>query len=398
MRTAYLVSRYPAVNHTFILREIRTLRSSGMDLCIASVLPCDRANAALSPDEREEAASTFYVRAAGLIGFATAKLSLLFTRPGAYFRGFSLALRLSRWNIRTALRHLLYLSEATVVGRWMALQGASHLHTHFASTPALLVAAMFPVTMSMTIHGPDEFNDAVGFLLPEKVEAATFVMAISSYGASQIMRVSRHEDWDKIHVARLGVDISEFSPKPALEGVRGELEIICVGRLAPAKAQLILLRACELLIRRGRKVRLRLVGDGPDRRRLEAAAAHLGITGRVIFEGALSHDRVLELYRAADLFVLASFAEGVPVVLMEAMAMEIPCVATRITGVPELIEHGVSGLLVPPADAVALADAVETLLDDPALRASLGKAAREKILREYDLHVNMAKVRDLFHA
>jgi colanic acid/amylovoran biosynthesis glycosyltransferase len=396
VRVAYLVSQYPAVNHTFILREVRGLRALGMDVAVASILARDRVEEKLSADEREEATSTFYVRPQGRAGLSGALVRALFARPTGFVRGLGMAFRLSRWNIRTALRHLLYVSEAAAVGLWMARKGLRHLHTHFASTTALFVRAMFPVTISATIHGPDEFNDAVGFLLPEKVHAVEFVVAISNYGASQLMRVSDPADWNKIRVARLGVDPAEFSPRPVKDSEPGEYEIICVGRLAPAKAHMVLLEACAALQAHNRPFRLRLVGDGPDRKRLEAAAGRLGIAARVIFEGALSHDRVLELYRSADLFALASFAEGLPVVLMEAMAMQIPCVATHITGIPELIQNGVDGLLVPPADPGALARAIELVIDDHELRACIARAGRRKILLDYDAAANISKVYSLF--
>ena len=193
----------------------------------------------------------------------------------------------------------------------------------------------------------------------------------------------------------LGVDLIVFSPRPFRENP-APFEVICVGRLAPAKAQQILIQATETLVKEGYDVRLRLVGDGPDRHRLEQYVTACKLSKHVVFEGALNQDRVRELYRQADIFALASFAEGVPVVLMEAMAMEIPCVATCITGIPELIRDGLDGLLVPPSDASALAEAIARLMDDANLRRRLGLAGRRRVLEKYDLTRNTERQARLF--
>jgi colanic acid/amylovoran biosynthesis glycosyltransferase len=400
VRIAYLVSQYPAVNHTFILAEVRGLRALGLEVETASILAPDRVAAAhasnMDHDEAEEAARTFYVRPAGGLNIASAQLRYFLQSPAKYLRGIMLAARLGKWNLKTAFGNLRHLTEAVVVGQWMERLNIHHLHTHFASTPALFVPALFPVRLSATIHGSGEFNDSMGFMIPEKVQAACLLIAISNYGCSQMMRVSRHEDWSKIRIARLGVDTGKLALVARTPRPGGEHEIISVGQLAPAKGTLILLKACKRLLDRGHLIRLRLVGDGPDRRLLESAAHDLGISGQVIFEGARSHERVLELYRHADIFALASFAEGIPVVLMEAMAMGIPCVSTRITGIPELIEEGVSGFMVPPASEEALAVALERLVEDPELCIRIGLAARAKVVENYNFALNITRVKALF--
>jgi glycosyltransferase involved in cell wall biosynthesis len=171
-----------------------------------------------------------------------------------------------------------------------------------------------------------------------------------------------------------------------------------VGRLVPAKGQHVLLAAVARLRASGRNLRLRLVGDGPDRASLQAAARRLSIEDAVIFEGAVNQDRIRDLYAKADVFALASFAEGIPVVLMEAMAMEIPCISTWITGIPELIRDSVDGLLVAPSDAEGLASAIARLMDDPELRARLGAAGRSRVIEKYDLRRNVARLADVFDA
>jgi len=391
IRLAYLVSQYPATNHTFILREIRRLRDLGIEIHAASIRGADRPSDMLTKEERDEAQQTYYVIPAGFLAAARDQLFTLLSSPVDFFRGLVYALRLGGSPFKNGS----YFVEATMIGGWMKRKDLSHLHTHFSSTVALIAQRTFPIRISITIHGPDEFNDAAGFHIADKVASAQFVCAISHFGCSQLMRFSDPRCWDKIEVARLGVDPAVFLPKPFREHP-DVFEIICVGRLAPAKAQHILIEAVALLVAEGRSVLLRLVGDGPDRASLEEAVADRKLEGHVRFEGWLNQDRVLSLYERADIFALASFAEGVPVVLMEAMAMEIPCVATWITGIPELIRSGVDGVLVPPSDASALAEAIASLMDDPGLRCRIAKAGRQRVLDKFNLETNVRLLADIF--
>lgn len=395
MRLAYLVSQYPAVNHTFILREIRGLRASGFDIDVISIRPPDRPAAAMTADEREELARTRAVKDISIPAALAAHLAEAAANPGGYLRGFRQALRMGRGSPAAILAHLFYFAEAVIAGRWMRAAGVTHFHTHFSSTVGVLMARIFPLTWSITIHGPEEFNDVAGFFLAEKIRTARFAVAISSYARSQILRCCDPAMWDKVHTCRLGVDGSVFEPRPE-PGGGGPPEIVCVGRLAPVKAQYILIEAILVLAGRGVPAVLRLVGDGPDRRMLEESAARMGIADRVIFDGWRNQDEVRERYRSATVFAMASFAEGIPVVLMEAMSMEIPVLATRIMGIPELIEDGASGVLVPPADPDALAGGLERLLRDAELRRRLGPAGRKKVLADFDLRANCAALEKIF--
>ena len=392
----YLISQYPTISHTFILEEISGLRRLGLSIQVASILGPDRSPEHLSTKEKKEHQSTFYVRSVGLAVTFNAHVRTLLRRPVPYIRGMIRAIQLSHWNLLVALRHMRFFSEAIVVGDWMLKKGVTRLHTHFASTVALFARYVFPIEMSATIHGSDEFKDGVGFLLREKVHAADFIVAISFYGKGQLMRYSHHSDWHKLRMVRLGVNTSEFKVAADAVSSRRPYTLICVGRLASPKAHLILIEACAALKREGRDVQLSLVGDGPDRAYLEEAARVNGVAEAVIFHGSVRHDLVREHYQKADAFVLASFAEGVPVVLMEAMAMQVPCIATGITGIPELIRDQVEGLLVPPADPESLKGAIRRLMDDGSLSRRLAVAGREKVLKLYDLERNVADLRTCF--
>ena len=214
--------------------------------------------------------------------------------------------------------------------------------------------------------------------------------------ASQLMKVSSTSQWHKIELLPLGIDPDRFAPGCVPPVGRATFDVISVAQLAPVKAQHILIDAIATLIREGRPIRLRLVGEGPDRPSLEKHIVGSGLSGNINLVGALNQDQLRILYRESDAFALASFAEGVPVVLMEAMAMEIPCIATWIAGIPELIQNEVDGLLVPPSDVGQMSAAIRRLMDDPELRRRIAKAGRRRIIEQYNLSVNTGRLSEVF--
>lgn len=394
-RIAYLVSQYPATNHTFILREIFGLRGLGLEPGVISIRPADRAPQQMTPVECAEARATFYVKDAGVWGFLAAHARTLTRSPLRYVTGLTQAVKLSGFAPRRLAFHLAYFAEAVVAGNWMYLNGFRHLHSHFSSTVAMLVGATFPITWSATLHGPDEFSDPTGFHLKEKCRSSLFLVAISEHGRDHLSRFAEPEDRRRITVCRLGVDPSLFSPAPFRPHPE-RFELLCVGRLAPVKSHSTLLAAIGILTAQGRALRLRIAGDGPLRASLQAEITARKLDSVVSLEGALNQDRLLPLYAAADIFVLPSLAEGVPVVLMEAMAMEIACVATAVNGVPELIRDEGEGLLVNPSDPDSLAKAIARLMDSSLLRRQLAAAGRQRVLEVYDIERNINALRDIF--
>lgn len=395
---AYLISTYPTLSMIFVLREVVQLRELGFRIETASINPPDRAMSELTAVEAEEAARTYCVKRHGWTCAAAAHLKTIFGNFGGYVRGLWLAFRLAGLDLRRLFFNLMYFTEALMVGQWMRQNHQSHLHVHLASQAAsvgLFVHHVFGFGYSLTVHGPDEFYDAEGHYLAEKIAAADFICCISSYARSQMMELSPYQHWKKFVVSPLGVDPELFSPRPARTAPEC-FEILCVGRLTPAKGQHLLVDAVERLARQGRRVRLRLVGSGADEASLREHAAHSEFPECIVFEGAVNQDRIRTLYAAADLFCLPSFAEGLPVVLMEAMAMEIPCVTTRITGIPEMIRDGIDGLLVAPSDLDALVEALAKLMDDAPLRERIGKSGRARILERYDLRRNVERLAGIF--
>jgi len=349
----------------------------------------------LTADERAEWGVTEYIKPANPSRAVAPHLKTLLARPLPYLKAAAYTLGLCLSAPKRSATYLLYFVEAVILGSWMTQRNLGHVHSHFSSSVCLIACRIFPVTMSITIHGPAEFTDPFGFQLAEKIKASSFICAISNFARSQLMTHSGHDEWHKFEVSPLGVDPSVYAPRPFRERP-APFEIICVGRLTSVKAQHILIEAVGALVQAGRDVRLRIVGDGPDRASLEHSVAGRALEGRVIFTGWLNQDRVLALYEESDVFALASFAEGVPVVLMEAMAMEIPCVATCINGIPELIRDGVDGLLVSPSDPEPLAEAIARLMDDAPLRRRLGEAGRRRVCDRYDLQRNAARLASIF--
>jgi colanic acid/amylovoran biosynthesis glycosyltransferase len=395
---AYLTSQYPMLSMTFVLREVRQLRRMGFRIDTASINAPDRPLAKLTAEEAEEAGLTYYLKTHGVKGAISAHLKTFFTRFSGYSRGLRLGLSLGKLDTKRLLFNLMYFTEALMVGVWMQRVRQRHLHVHLgsqAATVGLYVRHIFGFGFSITVHGPDEFYDAQGQYLEQKVAAADFICCISSYARSQLMKFSPYTEWSKLVVSRLGVDPALWVPRPA-KPASDFFEILCVGRLTQAKGQHVLIDAVDQLASQGRRVRLRLVGDGPDAPSLRERASRLWNPNIVVFEGAVNQDNIRALYEAADIFCLPSLAEGIPVVLMEAMAMEIPCVTTHITGIPELIRSGTEGLLVAPSDLEGLVNALETLMDDEVLRERVAISGRARILKDYDLGRNVEQLAAIF--
>jgi len=398
LQIGYLISRYPAISHTFILREVMELRTLGFDIRVASINDCDRQDSALTPAERAEQERCFYVKRAAAGGFLRDLLLTLAANPLGLAKAALFALRANGLSLGKSVTNLFYLAEAVLVAQWMRRSRLAHLHVHFATpaaTVGLLVSKIAAVGFSMTVHGPEEFYNTEAYLLPGKCSESRFLCAISDFAGSQLMKMMPCEQWSKINVIPLGVDPEVFTPVSRTGGKC--FQLLCVGRLVPEKGQHILLDAVSQLREQGRDVRLILVGDGPSRASLEAFVRGRDMQPAVTLTGAINQDQIRPIYSEADAFVLASFAEGVPVVLMEAMAMEIPCIATWIAGIPELIRDGCNGLLVSPGNPVTLAAAIARLMDDDSLRRALSKAGRRQVIEKYNLKRNVARLGRVFH-
>ncbi len=395
MKVAYLTGEYPRATDTFILREVQALRKQGLDIITCSVRTTPPEHH-VGPEQRAEAAATFNVLAAARRPTRLILSHLKAMRsPNRYLRALSLALRTSPAGVRGHIYQLFYFLEAAVLTDHLRAEGVDHLHNHIATsscTLAMLTSAMSGIPYSFTLHGPDIFFEPRYWRLDAKIETAAFVACISHFCRSQAMVFSKPEHWEKLKIVHCGVEPERYGRGPR----SARPTLLFVGRLAAVKGVPVLFDALASVIKDRPTVLLRLIGDGPERGKLEARAAQMGLGAHVEFCGYQSQAEVAEALSRTDIFVLPSFAEGVPVVLMEALASQVPAVTSRIAGVPELVEDGVSGLLVPPGSPACLATAIDRLLTDEELCKEMGHAGRDKVMSDFDTTKEAAKLKQLF--
>jgi glycosyltransferase involved in cell wall biosynthesis len=399
LRVGYLLSRYPAISHTFFLKEVLGLRERGLAIEVASINHPDRLRQDLPPLEAAEADRTYYVKPSSLPAVALQVLSIVLAHPGVAWRGLRAALRLGEFDLLRRAFSLFYLAEALLVGDWMRRRSLQHLHVHFGGPVAnvgMLAAKAWQIPWSVTLHGPDEFFDQEAFYLQQKIESASFVVCISDFCRSQVLRIAPNLSDSHLEVVRLGVDCATLQPSLTSSDPSRPMHLACTGRMVAAKGHRILLEAIAALAADEIDLTCTLIGDGPERPSLEALCRRLGIANQVRFLGAMAHQSTLAEVAKADVFVLASFAEGLPVALMEAMALGVPCVSTTIAAIPELIHSGQNGLLVPPANSAALAAALGQLASDHHLRIKLGKNARQTAEENYNLATNLDILADVW--
>jgi len=391
LRLAYLCDCYPAISKSFILREVLALRRRKVHVVTYSIRR-GRGEDLLTTPDRDEYARTRWVLPVRPLALLAAHASAFVQHPLAYLRTLLHAVRLGRGTARGALWQLFYFAEAIPVWSWCRKDGTRHLHAHFtvpAPDVAMLVARFGRATggawsFSFAAHGTDIFV-ADRTLLAKKVEAARFVTCVSDFGRSQLMALVDEAHWPKIHLVREGIDTSRFKPQPPSPEIPRALRVLTVARLHPVKGHAILFEALASLVREmDIDIELTLVGDGSERPKLERLVAQAGLSDRVAFVGSVGQDAIPACYAAADVFCLPSFGEGVPVVLMEAMAMQVPVVASKVMGIPELVDDERNGLLVPPGRADHLAAALRRLAADPAERRRMGERGRVKVMEEFD--------------
>ncbi|MGA3221985.1 MAG: glycosyltransferase, partial [Acidimicrobiales bacterium] len=391
-------------SHTFIVREVLALRAGGTEVGTVSVRRADPADL-LGTADRQEAERTWDILPLDRKAFVRAHLRAASRHPGADGRALAEAVRSAPPGWRGSLWQLFYFAEA--VSLWDHADAAQvrHLHAHLANVAADVcwLACSFGRmaqpgagwAWSFTMHGPTELYSTERFNLARKVERADAVICISEYTRSQLMYLSDAAHWGKLRVVHCGADLARYQYRPP-PAPGGGFSVLCVARLAPQKGLDILVRAIGALVEGGTDVHLTIVGAGPLEATLRRRAERCGVAARVSFAGAVGQDEMAAYYARADVFCLPSFAEGLPVVLMEAMATGRPVVATRIMGVPELVEEGVSGLLVAPGSVDELAGALRRLAASPDLRESFGRAGRLKVEQAFDAVRCAGQVAEVF--
>lgn len=384
LRIAYLINQYPQTSQSFIRREIHALEELGLHVERTTLRRWREQ--LVDPQDQAEAERTRCVLERGAPRLGLELLACALARPLRFARALGLALALGLRSERGLGVHLVYLLEACTLRRWYAGANVCHVHAHFgtnSTTVALLCRTLGGPPYSFTVHGPEEFDVPLLLHLDRKVAGAAFAVAISEYGRAQLMRWCAPEHWERIHVVHCGVDASFLAALPSAPP--SAVRCVCVGRLSEQKGQALLIEAVGRLAREGLELELRLVGDGPLRAPLEALIARLGLEARVRITGWASSAQVREELQAARVLVLASFAEGLPVVIMEALALGRPVVSTWVAGIPELVEHGVSGWLVPPGSVDELASALRAALTtSPERLAEMGRRGAARVAEQHD--------------
>ena len=396
MKIAYFVNQYPKVSHTFIRREILALERLGFEIQRFAL----RGWSESPPDEQDaiEKSKTHYVLREGLWGLALPTLKTMIVAPRRLFAALRLAIRISHRTDRRLAYHLLRVAEACRLSLWVRDSGATRLHAHFGTNSAEV--AMYARLLggppySFTCHGPEEFESPMG--LSEKVRNAAFVAAISSYGRSQLYLRCDVTDWPRIKLVRCGIEPTFHGAErcPIPDAPR----LICVGRLCAAKGQLLLIEAAARLRAENVTFELVLAGDGELRAAVEKAIERHGLGGHVRITGWISSDEVRREIVASRALVLPTFAEGLPVVIMEAMALRRPVLATYVAGIPELVKAGETGWIFPAGSLDDLTSAMQECLSSSSEKLErMGEAGHARVLERHSIDAEAAKLAEHLRA
>lgn len=397
MRLAYLTTAYPSVSHTFIRREILELEKQGHAIDRFAIRPGSITDDA---DDIAEQTLTLHLLAQSRIRLLGQVLRGALLAGTRIPRALANAARLSAASERGLGRHLAYFIEALALLDLFKARRIDHVHVHFgtnAAAVAMLVRKLGGPSFSMTVHGPDEFDASIGLSLGAKMQAAAFTVAISDYCSSQLKRWARFDDWQKIHVVRCTVDETWFQAgRPVDASAR---TLVSVGRLSAQKGQYLLIDAFAQAVRLGSNLNLLLVGDGELRGMIQQRIDGLGLQDRVRIAGWRTGAQVREHLLDARALLLPSFAEGLPMVLMESMALQRPVIATIIAGIPELVEHGRHGWLITAGSENSLTEAILEVERAPIdLLHSYGAAGPPRVRRFHAVSQEAQKLSRLFES
>ncbi|MGB5865187.1 MAG: glycosyltransferase [Sulfitobacter sp.] len=396
MHIAYILNSYPQPSHSFIRREICALEGLGHTVTRMAMRPGD--TPLIDAQDLEEAGATHYVLPAGAAALIGATIRAAIIRPAQFFAALNLAVTCGRRADVGAIKHLVYLVEAAYVAQTCHAANVDHAHAHFgtnATTVAMLAAALGGPAYSFTVHGPEEFDAPVALSLGIKVARSKFAVAITSYGRSQLSRWAAPRDWEKIKVVHCGIEPDHFPA--ALPVPDGGPRFVAIGRLVEQKGQLLALDAMAELIKTHANAHLTLIGDGELRPVIEARIHALDLGTHVSLTGWADEAGILSELNAAQALLMPSFAEGLPMVIMEAMAAGRPVISTYIAGIPELVVPDKTGWLVPAGDAIALAEAMRSLADMPtATLTKMGKAGRTRVFARHDVEQEAEKLAAYF--
>ena len=396
MRVAYFINQYPKVSHSFIRREILALERQGATVTRLALRGW--ADPVVDAEDQTEQGKTQYVLQGGLLGLLAAVLTQMVRNPLRLCKALLLASRMARMSERPLPYHWIYLAEACKVLTLLGVSGVEHVHAHFGTNSTevvMLVHALGGPGYSFTVHGPEEFDKPHAIYLADKIVDSRFVVAISSFGRSQLCRWLPHRQWTKVQVVHCGLDKAFHQVTHV--SVPTAPRLVCVGRLCEQKGQLLLVDAVRQLRDDGVPVELVLAGDGEMRSEVERLITFHGLQAQVRITGWISADQVRQELLASRALVLPSFAEGLPVVIMEAMALRRPVLSTYVAGIPELVQHGQHGWLFPAGDVDALSQAMQDCVQASTTQLEdMGAAAHQRVLQRHDVDTEAAKLLRLF--
>ena len=397
MTIAYLTSVYPRATDTFVRNEVLRLRDQGHTIHTFSIRRADDSQM-VSALVRSESANTEYIVSDHLLETPWSALKMLFRAPRRFWQTLRLALRTRPPGLKGLAWQMAYFLEAAFLGDRLIRKGVRHLHNHIgenSATVAMLTSGLSDIPYSLTIHGPYIFRAPRRWALAEKIVRSAFTVCISEFTRSQCMIYVPHSHWKRLHVIRCGPEPSflECEPPPPTDNAC----LVWIGRICEEKAVPLLVQAAQRLAQLQVPFELVLVGDGPLRPYIEAQIQVHGLVDRVSITGWASSQQVRDRILGSRAVVMPSFAEGLPVGLMEALALGRPVISTYIAGIPELVEPEVNGWLVPAGSVDLLAQAMREALESPVDRLKqMGRAGREKVLRLHDPKVEVAKLEELF--
>ncbi len=395
VKIAYLINEYPKVSHSFVRREIDALQQLGVQVDIFSIRPWSADLTDPKDLEHAENTTVLYSKEADLANALAAETK---ANPRGLRSATALATKCARTSEKSLAHWMAYVAEAALLRQVLSERGIEHVHAHFGTNPAavaMLTQELGGPTYSFTVHGPEEFDRQIGLSLDVKIERAAFVAAISSYGRSQLLRLARQEDRNKVHVVHCGLDRAFLeSPVRPLEAAP---TFVTVGRLSEQKGHWVLLDAARIVKDRGFDFNLVLVGDGELRPEVETEISLLGLGDHVSIYGWASEAEVKQNIWDSRALVLPSFAEGLPVVIMESLALHRPVISTYVAGIPELVVPGECGWLVPAGNVESLADAmVEVLEASPGELQAMGANGAKRVAKDHDVNVEASRLLGLF--
>ena len=398
MTIGYITSRFPKLTETFVLYEIVAMERQGVATTLYPLL-LEKQRVTHPEVQSLNGRVRFHPFLSPSVLAAVGHFAL--RSPRALWGALAEVIRGTWGSTNFFVGAIGIFPKAVRIAYEMERKGVTHVHAHFANHPtvaALIVHRLTGIPFSFTAHGHDIHVERR--MLREKVDASAFAIMISEYNRRLVLQECPGTDPDKLHVLHCGADTALFAPEERSVPA-GTLSIVCVGSFIEVKGHRHLIEACRLLRDRGVSIRCHLVGDGPGRDAITAQVREAGLEREIVWHGPLPRPAVARLMSEADVVVQPSVPtrrgsrEGIPVSLMEGMSCGLPAVASRISGIPELVDDGGSGILVPPENPGALADALERIASDPELRRRMGRAARAKVLESFDLSRNASRLADL---